>query len=160
MLHVVLDAPFGRLPVFVTHLDWRLDEGHYREIQVQHVAAAVAERCPVGAGVPPILMGDFNAEPESDEMRFLRGLTSLGGRRVYFADTFGLVGQGRGVTFARRNPFAAMLPEPDRRIDYIFVRGPDDRGRGDPIEAHVAFDQTVGGVFPSDHFGVVATIST
>ena len=35
----------------------------------------------------------------------------------------------QGATFCRRNPFASELREPDRRIDYIFVRGPDGRGR-------------------------------
>jgi len=59
---------------------------------------------------------------------------------------------------ARRNPFAAPLREPDRRIDYIFVRGRDERFVGEPLEARVCFDQPVDGTFPSDHFGVVATL--
>jgi hypothetical protein len=39
------------------------------------------------------------------------------------------------------------------------VRGPDDRGRGEPLAARVCFDEEVNGVFPSDHFGVVATLT-
>jgi endonuclease/exonuclease/phosphatase family metal-dependent hydrolase len=50
------------------------------------------------------------------------------------------------------------LREPDRRIDYVFTRGRDDRFRGEPLEAALCFDDPVGGVFPSDHFGVVATL--
>ncbi len=160
LLRADLEAPFGRLSVFVTHLDWRLHEGHVREIQMRFATDAIARACPPGQGFPPILMGDLNAEPDSDEIRFLRGLTSLGGRRVYYADAFGLAGQGPGITFARRNPFAAVMHEPDRRIDYIFVREPDHRGRGAPLEAHVAFDVPYQGVFASDHFGVVATLQT
>jgi hypothetical protein len=35
------------------------------------------------------VMGDFNAEPDSDEIRFLRGLTGFGGPCVYFATASG-----------------------------------------------------------------------
>jgi endonuclease/exonuclease/phosphatase family metal-dependent hydrolase len=155
-----LNAPFGRVPFFVTHLNWMLHHGHVRQEQVRFVADTVARVAPI-SGFPPIVVGDFNAEPDSDEIRFMRGLTGLGGKCVYFADCFGVAGDGsKGTTYARRNPFAATVREPDRRIDYVFVRGPDDRYRGEPLEARVCFDEPVNGVFPSDHFGVVATIST
>jgi endonuclease/exonuclease/phosphatase family metal-dependent hydrolase len=103
-------------------------------------------------------VGDFNATPDSDEIRFMTGLSSLGVRSVYFVDAFGLVGHGDGTTFSRHNPFATDLREPDRRIDYIFVRGPDQRGRGEPLDSRVCFDRAVNGVYPTDHFGVVANI--
>ena len=105
-----------------------------------------------------MLVGNFNAEPAADEVRYLKGLCSLGGRSVYFADTFGIVGRGDGVTFTNRNPFASDLREPDRRIDYIFVRGPDKQLRGEPLTARVVCTQPEGDVFPSDHFGVYAEI--
>jgi endonuclease/exonuclease/phosphatase family metal-dependent hydrolase len=153
-----IEAPFGLVPFFCTHLNWRLHEGHVRCLQVRHLAEVVAENAPMD-GFPPIVVGDFNAEPESDEIRFMRGLTGLGGKCVYFADCFGVAGEGDGTTFARRNPFAYLCHEPDRRIDYVFVRGPDDRWRGEPLAARVCFDEEVDGVFPSDHFGVVATLT-
>ena len=161
LLFAELDAPFARVPVFVTHLAWRLHHGHVRELQVRAIADIVAAVAPTRTweGFPPILLGDFNAEPESDEIRFLRGQCSLRGKSVYFADAFGIAGDGsKGATFCRRNPFAAGAREPDRRLDYVFVRGPDKLGRGDPIDARVCFDQPVDGVFPSDHFGVVANL--
>ncbi len=65
-----------------------------------------------------------------------------------------------GHTFAQRNTYAAALGEPNRRIDYVFVRGPDAKGRGRPLAARVVLDQPKGGVFPSDHFGVYAEIGT
>lgn len=156
-----IDAPFGKFPFFVTHLNWKLHHGHVRQAQVRFVTDTIARLCPIGATFPPVVVGDFNAEPESDEIRFLRGLTGLGGKCVYFADCFGVAGDGtRGITFARKNPFAAQVHEPDRRIDYVFVRGPDDRYRGEPLEARVCFDEPAFGAYPSDHFGVVATLST
>lgn len=170
LLYAEIDAPFGALPVFCTHLNWKMHEGHVREVQIRYVADQVQGLCPI-SGLPPILMGDFNAEPESDEIRFMRGHTSLGGKSVYFADAWGLVGEvprgvrardggSVGATFSRRNPYAAVLREPNRRIDYVFVRGPDERGRGEVLKARVAFDTSTGDAFPSDHFGVVAEIST
>lgn len=159
LLYADVDSPFGRIPFFVTHLNWRFDEGHVREAQVREIVLAIRNLA-TPEGFPAILVGDFNAEPEADEIRFLRGLTSLGGsKRVYFQDAFGLAGDGSpGFTFSKRNPFAAPLGEPDRRIDYVFVRGRDERHRGQPVEARVCFDEPFEGTFPSDHFGVVATL--
>ncbi len=159
LLWADVQAPFGRVPFFVTHLNWKFDDGHVREAQVREIVACIEAHATPDA-FPAILVGDFNAEPEADEIRYLRGLTTLGaGRRVYFQDAFGLAGDGSpGFTYARRNPFAAPLREPDRRIDYVFVRGRDDRFRGEPLEARVCFDAPVEGTFPSDHFGVVATL--
>lgn len=155
-----LDSPYGKVPFFCTHLNWKLHHGHVRVLQVKAVAEAVARLAPEG-GFPPVLVGDFNAEPDADEMRFLRGLTGLGGPCVYFADAFGVAGDGTsGVTFAKRNPHAEPLREPDRRIDYVYVRGPDDTQRGEPQGSRVCFDEPASnGVFASDHFGVVATIT-
>src|SRR5437899_2476945 len=82
---------------------------------------------------------------------------AIGRRSVYFADCFGLAGGGApGFTFARSNHFAQVAHEPDRRIDYIFVRGPDRTLRGEPLEARLAFTVPDGDVFASDHYGVYA----
>jgi endonuclease/exonuclease/phosphatase family metal-dependent hydrolase len=152
-----LDAPFGKLPFFVTHLSWRFDEGHVREAQVKAIADHVRDLAPA-TGFPPVVVGDFNAAPDSDEIRFMLGRCSLGGRSTHFVDAFGLVGHGEGSTFSRHNPFATEFREPDRRIDYIFVRGPDQKGRGEPLDSSVCFDRPVNGVYPTDHFGVAATL--
>lgn len=158
LLFAEIDAPFGKIPFFVTHLNWKLHEGHIREKQVRAVADHIAASALV-EDFPAILVGDFNAEPECDEVRFLRGRCSLGGTSVYFTDAFALAGDGKeGATFSRRNPYAAPLREPDRRIDYIFVRGPDSQGRGEPLEAQVVYDEPLEGVFASDHFGVLTTL--
>ena len=126
------------------------------------LADQVAQLAPIDLP-PPIVLGDFNADPDSDEMRFLRGLTALGGASVFFADCWLATGgddpaAGPGHTYARRNPYALRSREPSRRIDYIFVRGPDRSLRGEPLAAQVALDQPTAGVWPSDHFAVVADI--
>lgn len=159
-LFAELDAPFGRVPFFCTHLNWKLHHGHVRQLQVKALVASVDRLAPADHGFPAVVVGDFNAEPDADEIRFMKGLTGLGGPCVYFADAFGVAGDGgRGATFSKDNPFAEPVREPDRRIDYVFVRGPDDAQRGEPRDARVCFDAPHAGTFPSDHFGVVTTIT-
>jgi endonuclease/exonuclease/phosphatase family metal-dependent hydrolase len=159
LLYAAIDAPFGLLPFFVTHLNWKLDEGHVRAVQMREVVQRIDALSNPDA-FPAVLVGDFNAEPEADEIRFLRGLTQLGhARSVYFQDAFALAGNGTpGFTYARSNPYAAPLREPDRRIDYVMVRGRDERFRGEPLEARLCFQEAIDGTFPSDHYGVTATL--
>jgi endonuclease/exonuclease/phosphatase family metal-dependent hydrolase len=159
LLYALVDSPRGRLPVFVTHLSWQFHLAHVRARQVRAIDDHVRDVLDKGT-LPPILMGDFNAEPDSDEIRFLRGLTALGGRATYWADCFGLRGEGPGHTFTPDNGFAAVAHEPPRRIDYIFVRGPDKEHRGEPMASRVVLDLPEDGVWPSDHYGVCAEISS
>ena len=181
VLFTLIDTPAGLLPVFTTHLDWQLELSSVRCIQVRALAdlmdgwlaeskvqAQAADR-PL---LPAVLGGDLNAEPDSDEVRFLRGLHTLSGpgpghapRSVYFADCFAHCaapaerdGGERGATFARSNRFAAREYEPDRRIDYVFVARPDKKLRGEPVRSFRCFTESEGGVFPSDHYGVAADL--
>ncbi len=165
VLFARLATPTGELPVFVTHLHWRLHHGCLRLEQVQRLVELVFERAPVGgAALPPVLLGDFNAEPDSDELRYLRGLATLGGKSVYFCDAWLAAGDGSpGYTFDRSNAYAALAHEPSRRIDYVLVRGPDARLRGEPLAARlvgtVPLATREGPVWVSDHFGVLVELA-
>lgn len=159
LLFTEIQSVHGKLPFFVTHLSWMFHEGFVRESQVVAIAQHIKRETPID-GLPPILAGDFNAQPEAAEIRFLKGLQSLDGKSFYMADCFEQSGHGAGITFdSTRNPFAAATHEFPRRIDYIFVRGPDKYVRGKPLAATVVFDDVVDGVTASDHYGVVAEIS-
>lgn len=159
VLFAEISSPHGALPFFVTHLNWKFHHGAVREAQVVAVAEIVMREAPM-EGLPPILVGDFNAQPESTEIRFLKGLHALNQKSVYFADTFDQTGTGPGYTYDPvHNPFAAITHEYPRRIDYIFVRGPDKRVRGKPLSSRVVFDEIVDGVAASDHYGVFSEIS-
>ena len=154
-----LATPYGTLPVFSTHLNWKLHEGHVRVQQVRDLVAFI-DRVTDEGELPAVLAGDFNAEPDADEVRYLRGLTGLGGECVYFCDCWAAAGDGSaGATFVRRNPYAGTGQEPDRRIDYVFVRGPNERLEGVARACRLAFDAPVGDVWASDHLGVLATIT-
>ena len=160
VLYARLGTPFGEVAVFVTHLNWKLHQGSVRLRQVRRLVELISERAPIGQGFPPILMGDFNAEPESDEIRWLRGHATVDGQSVFFADAWVYGGDGSaGFTFDRRNPYAARAHEPPRRLDYIFVRGPDSHWIGEPLRTKLVFDAAEDGVWASDHFGLYSEIS-
>jgi endonuclease/exonuclease/phosphatase family metal-dependent hydrolase len=157
-----LDTPDGVLPVYVTHLSWRLDEGAVREAQALAVAGLIRDLEQPGE-LPAILMGDLNAGPDATEIRFLRGLHALEKTSTFFTDCFERAGSGPPFTFdPEKNPHAALTFEVPRRIDYVLVRGPRDDGRGMPVSARVVLDEVVteGGVriAPSDHHGVLAEV--
>ena len=152
-----VDAPHGPMPVFVTHLTFQFHLCHVRCAQVVALVDHVARFAPIGEP-PPVLLGDFNAAPDSDEIRFLRGRTALEGRSVYFADCWASTTDAPGHTYDRRNRYALRSHEPSSRIDYVFVRGPDAHLRGEPIAARLALDEPTDDVWPSDHFAVVADI--
>lgn len=159
LLFAEIASPHGKIPFFVTHLNWMFHHGYVREAQVAAIAEHVKAAAPV-AGLPPILVGDFNAEPEASEIRFLKGLQTIGGKSTFFADCFALAGVGPGITFdSTRNPFAAPTHEYPRRIDYVFSRGPDQHVRGKPLSARVVMEEVVGGVAATDHYGVYAEVS-
>ena len=157
LLGATVQTPEGPLELYTTHLNYRLTDGGKREDQVvaidAHIAASSSE-------LPKVLMGDFNATPDSDEIRFLRGLHTSAGRRTFWQDAWERRhGRADGFTWARANPYTMRLRwlERDRRIDYIFV-GPLKRdGRGVVHDCRIVLDVAhADGVLPSDHFGLSA----
>jgi endonuclease/exonuclease/phosphatase family metal-dependent hydrolase len=159
-LHVAIDAPFGRLAFSCTHLNWKFHHGDTRCEQVRAVAARVLARRPQH-GFPPVLVGDFNAEPDADEIRYLTGSTALGGKTIYFHDAWRVAGSGSdGVTWSNRNPYARTALEPERRIDYVFAGYPSPQGLGLIERCQVVCDDEKDGVWPTDHFGVYAELRT
>ncbi|HEY7955285.1 MAG TPA: endonuclease/exonuclease/phosphatase family protein [Polyangia bacterium] len=159
LLGAIVETPAGALAAFTTHLTYRLTDGLKREDQVAAAEALVAE---TPSDLPKVWMGDFNAAPEADEIRFLRGLHSLAGRRVFYQDAFAAMHPGEdGFTWARANPHVERLRwlAPDRRIDYIFVSAERRDGRGRVQGCRIALDRPdASGCFPSDHFGLVAEV--
>jgi endonuclease/exonuclease/phosphatase family metal-dependent hydrolase len=161
LLSVAVDVPGARAPIVchTTHLHWRLADGVARERQVVAVdEAAHALRAPEALHV---LGGDFNAAPDADEIRFLVGRHTLSSRRTYWQDAWAAWHPDEpGWTWARRNPSTAPLAwlERDRRIDYLFVSPESPDGRGRIESAQVVLDAPENGVWPSDHFGVMADI--
>jgi endonuclease/exonuclease/phosphatase family metal-dependent hydrolase len=158
------------LDLFVTHLAAAPTDGPTRRVQVQAIDDCI--RChrrgiddfgPNRAAMPAILCGDFNAEPESDEIRFLNGFTELDGNNAFWQDAWRVAGDGSaGFTNDwSKNPIAASMNVHRKRIDYVFVGDPFYRrgSGGRVLSAEIAFHHSLtGGVLASDHFGLVVDI--
>jgi endonuclease/exonuclease/phosphatase family metal-dependent hydrolase len=157
VLTVDADAYGRRVSLSSTHLSHLFDEGWLREQQVLDIAEFVSQPT---TDFPLIVCGDFNATPDSTEIRFMKGLHSLGGRSFHLFDAFEVANPNRpGITWSNANPFAATNLTPDQRIDYIFVGVGRPDGAGRVVSARVACDEPRGDTWPSDHFGVVAELS-
>ena len=149
LLYALVGAPDGgELPIFVTHLDWQPDRGAARLAQVRFIAERAAELAPDGR--PPVLMGDFNAGPETEEIRHLREPSGPG-----LTDAWLHAGDGSaGETFSPVNAYARRAGVSSRRIDYVFTGGD-----ATPVRAEPAFRTPRGDVWPSDHFGLVSDLT-
>ena len=155
-LYARIDGPRGPIDAFCTHLNWRYEQSHIRQVQVREVAAFV--KANAAGKMPPILCGDFNAEPMSEEVRMLTGLTTAAAKGLVFHDAWNVAGEGAGLTWDNRNTFVAAEFEPDRRIDYIFAGHPKARGRGHVTDVEIIGNAPVDGVWPSDHYGLMAKV--
>ena len=163
VLSVRVDSEWGEIWVHTTHLSFRENEGKKREDQVMFVDEVVQSH---DNGNVQLLTGDFNATPDSDEIRWLTGLTTLGERRVAYQDAWDRLHPGeKGTTWARANHYVETLHwlRPDRRLDYIFVSPVRRDYRGTVRAAHLVFDEprllpSGEHLYASDHFGVLAEI--
>jgi endonuclease/exonuclease/phosphatase family metal-dependent hydrolase len=156
VLRADVDGPRGPLQVFCTHLNWRFDHSHVRQAQVQAIASFVQESRP--REYPPVVCGDFNATPHSDEIRTLTGERPVADDLVLVDAWRHVHAHDPGFTWNNENPFVAAQLEATRRLDYVFAGWFKSRGAGNPVSAELFGTEPVGGVHPSDHYGVVAEL--
>jgi endonuclease/exonuclease/phosphatase family metal-dependent hydrolase len=149
-VYALLDTPLGRTPVFVTHLAWRPEDFMTRIRQVEFLKQRIDEIAPHSDAslLPPILMGDLNAEPDSREMQLLC---------TDWIDAWVEAGDGTtGHTWDRKNEYTHAHDVHSQRIDYIWLRTP--LGRVTIQNTRLAFCTQHGSVWPSDHFGLVSEL--
>ena len=99
-------------------------------------------------------MGDMNATPESDEIKWLV-------KELELVDAFGYLHPDKpGFSWDNENQFAGSHkpPLPNRRIDFIFVRGKElvENLKGCCL---VYTEPDRRGFYASDHFGVLVEIA-
>ncbi|MEU4563905.1 endonuclease/exonuclease/phosphatase family protein [Actinoplanes sp. NPDC023936] len=156
-----IDAPIG--PLFFVHHKPSYQYGYALEREEQAVLCArmVEERF---AGRRPhvILAGDFDDTPDSASVRFWTGRQSLRGFSVAYRDAWEAVHpDDPGHTFTPENPLVRtgeMPLEIGRRIDYVMVRCGTHGPTLEVAGCRRVFDEPVGGVWATDHFGVVADL--
>jgi endonuclease/exonuclease/phosphatase family metal-dependent hydrolase len=162
LLSARIQTAAGPVWCHTTHLHYRLDDGLAREEQVVAIDEAVRGFGRGPDDLPQLLCGDFNAPPDADEIRFLRGLCTLAGRRTHFQDAWLRVrSDDPGFTWSSENEQTRPLRslDIDRRIDYVFVTTRRRDGRGTVLDAQVVLsDRDSGGACASDHFGVLAEV--
>ena len=157
-LHGMVNSPYGTIPfTCATTAFYMTHDGYKRERQMPALNDFARGR--TKTDLPAILVGDFNADPESAEIRYLKGLQSLAGGSAYWCDAWDHGGAGgKGTTWSRSNDFASWAPWPNRRIDYIFVAQPRLDGAGTIEYCSVVCNEKVAETWPSDHFGVLARV--
>jgi endonuclease/exonuclease/phosphatase family metal-dependent hydrolase len=157
-LRGMVDSPYGTIPyTCATTAFYMTHHGYKRERQMP--ALNEFARAQTKNDFPAILVGDFNTDPASAEIRYLQGLQSLEGGSAYWCDAWDQAGDGgKGTTWSKSNDFAAWAPWPNRRIDYIFIAQPRLDGAGTIEHCSVVCNEKVGDIWPSDHFGVLARV--
>lgn len=170
--YAVLEHTTGKVIIVITvHLHWGGDKERERLKQVTVVnreAKAIAERY---SDLHPmvLLAGDFNALPEGDSLRFLKGLgAGNDGSYTYWSDAWETHGTPENeITVSSKNHWAQdtaravgiQMPHmmPERRIDYIMSLGWSHGKTGTVLQMNRCFD-SVGelGFTASDHYGLTA----
>ena len=117
--------------------------------------------------LPTVIAGDLNAGPDAASIRFLTGRQSLAGQSVCYHDAWERAGSGAGETWTDENPNARagagrIIGQKNygKRFDYVLVGSWDahPKGRAELLSAERVFDRPVEGLWPSDHYGVMADI--
>ena len=134
-----------------------------REQQAVVVARAV-DAAAVREGVEHVvILGDFDAAPDSASMRFWTGRQSLADTSVCYLDAWEFLHPDQpGHTFTRSNPLVAsgtMPFGPDRRIDYVLVRSGSHGPTLEIRRADLLFVEPQDGIKASDHYGLVVDLA-
>ncbi|MEH0577894.1 MULTISPECIES: endonuclease/exonuclease/phosphatase family protein [Streptomyces] len=159
-LYARVAAPAFDIPFFTTHLTSAVQASAVRCTQVTALAELVA-RHRGGTPCPPVVTGDFNAWPDSDEVRLFAGTrTAPAVPGLVMFDAWDYADPtAPAATWTPENPYAARLLEPPARIDYIHVGPPGPAGEGHVRRVQRAGQGPVDGVWPSDHAAVVADLA-
>ena len=148
------------VPFFTTHLTSAVHASAVRCEQVTALAEFVA-RHRQGTAHPPVITGDFNAWPDSDEIRLLGGYkTAPPVPGQVFIDAWEYADPtSPSATWDPANPYVAAH-SPAVRIDYVHVGPPGPGGLGHVRAVRRAGFGPVDGVWPSDHAAVVTDLAT
>ncbi|QOV37696.1 endonuclease/exonuclease/phosphatase family protein [Streptomyces ferrugineus] len=159
-LYTRLATPSYDIPFFTTHLTSAPHASAVRCRQVTALAEFVAENRG-DSPFPAVVTGDFNAWPDSDEIRLFGGCRTAPPvpGQVFFDAWEYADPAAPWATWDAVNPHVAAGFSPSARIDYIHVGPPGPGGLGHVRAVRRAGDGPVDGVWPSDHAAVVAELA-
>jgi endonuclease/exonuclease/phosphatase family metal-dependent hydrolase len=157
VLATMIEGERGRIQFFAVMLDYPLDASRVRQEQVRQFAQFVSET--TRRRHPIVVCGDFNAGPDSDELRMLTGGSTTAAPGLVFYDAWEIAGDGTaGFTWSNRNPLAAVAMYPDRRFDYVLSAWPRLGAVGHPTHCELLGIAPSDGFQLSDHYGVLADL--
>ena len=143
VLALTIGGDRGPVQFFAVMLDYPLGASAVRQAQVRELTQLISSTH--HGGHPTVVCGDFNAGPDSDEIRMLTGKSATGEPGLVFYDAWEVAGDGTaGITWSNRNPLAAVALYPDRRFDYVLSAWPRRGGVGHPTHCELL------GVAPHD----------
>ena len=160
-LVVEVDTPLGTLVVAHHKPTWPFPFELEREAQAVMLARTLEEH--IGDRVlHAVVLGDFDATPDSASLSFLRGRRPVDGLSVCYQDVWEYAHpDDSGRTFDLENPLVRegeVATAVSRRIDHVLVRaglhGPTLLVR----DCRRVLDAPVDGVWASDHYGVLADL--
>ncbi|MFC9967047.1 endonuclease/exonuclease/phosphatase family protein [Nocardia ignorata] len=159
---VCAPQPLGTLHVAHPKPVFQFDYEHERELQAV-VAARFIEEVLDDRDEHVVVVGDFDATPDSSSIRFWTGRQSLAGASVSYHDAWELLRPNDpGHTFTPNNPLVAggdMFSAGGRRIDYVMVRGGSFGPTLEVRSVDLVGVEPRGGVQASDHYGIVAELT-
>jgi endonuclease/exonuclease/phosphatase family metal-dependent hydrolase len=140
-----IQDPHRQFILFNTHLDHKGQEARRHGI-VMVWQAIRKER--EASGLPIIVTGDFNSQPQSEVVQFMRGQLELEGERMDMTDAYSVYPEPIGRTAHSFNGGKDGNP-----IDYIFTTSDIT------IQSVVIDREPYEGGFPSDHYPIIAEVS-
>ena len=159
---VETDTALG--PVLVAHHKpaWPFPFEAERERQAVLVAQALEELAgPRDAHA--VVLGDFDATPDSASILFWRGRRAVDGLSVCYQDAWEYVHPtDPGYTFDLSNPLVRsgeVATAVTRKIDHVLVRSGLHGPTLEVVDCRRVLDHPVDGVWASDHFGVLADLA-
>jgi endonuclease/exonuclease/phosphatase family metal-dependent hydrolase len=160
---VEVDTPLGVVVIAHHKPSWPSPFESERLAQAVQAARMLEEHV-ADSDKHVVVLGDFDATPDSASMSFWRGRHPVEGLSVCYQDVWEYLRPDEpGRTFDHANPLVRqgeMATAASRRIDYILVRaglhGPTLQAR----ECRTILDTPVEGVWASDHFGVCADVAS
>lgn len=156
-LMAALITPAGPRHIYVTHLNARPDHSAVRRGQLAAITRHIRQHTPTGTRA--VICGDLNAEPDSDEIHMMTGLSAPPTEQIVFQDAWRAAPNtnGPGDTWDNRNPHAALERLGNTRLDYILIQLPTHGSRGAVLSAQV-IDGVHQDVWGSDHSALLALI--
>ena len=161
-LEGVIETAAGPLRVYSVHLSARSQQD--RLLQIEHLLEILQQAPQQGGawsgvhpdptagwsdGQPPpmpenlILLGDFNAEPDSQEYRILTGQDAPANGALRLSDASCLIAGANGAEISW-SPYPGAVPNREMRLDYCFL----SKSLGPKVRAFRIDRQALG----SDHY--------